>query len=50
MIIFDERLNTIEWTGIGFIASGLVIISLLAWLRARRGNDDAPQIPVIESG
>jgi drug/metabolite transporter (DMT)-like permease len=50
MIIFDERLNTIEWTGIGFIASGLVIISLLAWMRARRGNDDAPQTPVIESG
>ena len=49
-IIFDERLNAIEWTGIGFIASGLAIISLLAWMRARRGNDESTQTPVIESG
>jgi drug/metabolite transporter (DMT)-like permease len=50
MMIFDERLNQTEWTGIALIASGLVIISLLAWMRARRGEDDSPQTPVIESG
>jgi drug/metabolite transporter (DMT)-like permease len=50
MMMFDERLNPTEWTGIAFIASGLVIISLLAWMRARRGEDDSPQTPVIESG
>jgi drug/metabolite transporter (DMT)-like permease len=50
MMMFDERLNATEWAGIAFIASGLVIISLLAWMRARRGEDDSPQTPVIESG
>jgi drug/metabolite transporter (DMT)-like permease len=50
MIIFDERLDATEWVGIAFIAAGLVIISLLAWLRARRGEGDSPQTPVIESG
>jgi drug/metabolite transporter (DMT)-like permease len=50
MMIFDERLNATEWTGIAFIASGLVIISLLAWMHARRGKGDSPQTPVIESG
>lgn len=50
MMIFDERLNATEWTGIGLIALGLVIISLLAWIRARRGQGESPQTPVIESG
>ncbi len=50
MIIFDERLNATEWSGIAFIAAGLAIISLLAWMRARRGEGDSPQTPVIESG
>ena len=50
MMVFDERLNATEWAGIAFIALGLVIISLLAWLRARRGEGDSPQTPVIESG
>jgi drug/metabolite transporter (DMT)-like permease len=50
MLIFDERLNATSWMGIAFIASGLVIISLLAWMRARRGPVDSPQTPVIESG
>jgi drug/metabolite transporter (DMT)-like permease len=50
MMMFGERLNPTEWVGIAFIASGLVIISLLAWMRARRGEDDSPQTPVIESG
>ena len=50
MMIFDERLNATEWTGIALIASGLVIISLLAWIRSRRGQGDSPQTPVIESG
>ncbi|MDQ6922572.1 MAG: DMT family transporter [Pseudomonadota bacterium] len=50
MMIFDERLNATEWAGIGLIALGLVIISLLAWIRARRGQGESPQTPVIESG
>jgi len=50
MIIFDERLDATEWAGIAFIAAGLVIVSLLAWMRARRGEGDSPQTPVIESG
>jgi len=49
MIVFDERLDAIEWLGIGFIAAGLVVVSLLAWMRARRGESDSPQTPVIES-
>ena len=50
MLVFDERLDAIEWLGIALIAAGLGIISLLAWVRARRGEKDLPQTPVIESG
>jgi drug/metabolite transporter (DMT)-like permease len=50
MLVFGERLDATEWTGIAFIALGLVIISLQAWMRARRGVGDSPQTPVIESG
>ena len=48
MIMFDERLDPIEWTGIAFLAAGLVIVSLLAWMRARRGEADSPQTPAFE--
>lgn len=49
MIVFGERLTAIEWMGIGCIAAGLVIVSLLSWRHARRGEEESPPTPVIES-
>ena len=50
MIVFGELLDATEWVGIACIAAGLALISLLAWLRARRGETESTQAPVIESG
>ncbi len=50
MIVFDERLTATEWAGIACIAAGLVIVSFISWLHARRGEEDSPPTPVIESG
>lgn len=42
MLVFGERLAPGEWAGIGCIGGGLVIISLRAWLAARRGERPMP--------
>jgi drug/metabolite transporter (DMT)-like permease len=42
MLVFGERLAPGEWAGIGCIGAGLVIISLRAWLAARRGERPMP--------
>lgn len=49
MLVFDERLAIVEWLGIAAIATGLLMISLRAWLAARRGDQVHVQAPVIES-
>lgn len=50
MLAFGERLTSAEWLGIAAIGAGLVIVSLRAWLRARRGEGDAVEAPAIEGG
>jgi len=38
MLVFGERLAPGEWAGIGCIGVGLALVSLRAWLAARRGE------------
>ena len=50
MLVFGERITSMEWLGIGCIGIGLAILSLRAWLESRRGHDEAVQAPAIETG
>ncbi len=50
MLVFAERLNAAEWTGIGFIGAGLVVISLRAWRASREDRRGAHEPPVLEGG
>lgn len=44
MLLFGERLTTLEWLGIALLGGGLVLLSLVSW-RAGRGNDKAADSP-----
>jgi len=50
MLVFGERIASMEWLGIGCISIGLAILSLRAWHESRRGHDEAVQAPAIETG
>jgi len=50
MLVFGERIASMEWLGIGCIGIGLAILSLRAWHESRRGHDEAVQAPAIETG
>jgi len=50
MLVFGERITSLEWLGIGCIGMGLAILSLRAWRESRRGHEEAVQIPAIETG
>jgi drug/metabolite transporter (DMT)-like permease len=50
MLVFGERLSAAEWTGIGFIGAGLVVISLRAWRASREERRGADEPPVLEGG
>jgi drug/metabolite transporter (DMT)-like permease len=50
MLVFGERIASMEWLGIGCIGIGLAILSLRAWRESRRGHDVAVQAPAIETG
>ena len=50
MAVFDERLSTSEWIGIGCIGAGLVVISFRAWLATRRGERPPPEPIPLEGG
>lgn len=49
MAIFGEQLTASEWTGIGLIGAGLIVVSLRAWLGARRA-DALAVAPPLEGG
>jgi drug/metabolite transporter (DMT)-like permease len=50
MIVFAERLTAAEWSGIGCVGAGLVIISLRALRASRGGRRGAEVPPVLEGG
>jgi len=50
MIVFAERLTAAEWSGIGCVGVGLVIISLRALRASRGGRRGAEVPPVLEGG
>jgi drug/metabolite transporter (DMT)-like permease len=50
MLVFGERLSPGEWVGIGCIGTGLVIISVRAWLAMRRGEGSPPEAVPLEGG
>ena len=43
MLVFGERLAPADWIGIGCIGTGLVILSLRAWIAIRRGERPLPE-------
>jgi drug/metabolite transporter (DMT)-like permease len=49
MAVFDEKLSRSEWIGIACIGAGLVVISIRAWLAARRGERPLPD-PIPQEG
>jgi drug/metabolite transporter (DMT)-like permease len=49
MAVFGERLTASEWLGIALIGTGLVVVSLRAWIGARRGEAVAVA-PPLEGG
>ena len=49
MAVFGEKLSRSEWTGIACIGAGLFVISLRAWLAARRGERPPPE-PIPQEG
>ena len=50
MPVFGERLTAAEWLGIALIGAGLAIVSVRAWLSARRGEREVVEAPAIEGG
>ena len=50
MLIFGERLSRAEWVGIGCIGTGLVILSLRAWITIRQGERPPPEPVPLEGG
>jgi len=50
MLVFGERIASMEWLDIGCIGIGLAILSLRSWHESRRGHDEAVQAPAIETG
>ena len=50
MLVFAERLTALEWLGIASIGTGLVIVSIRAWLASRRGEHEIVEAPAIEGG
>ncbi|HEX9278571.1 MAG TPA: EamA family transporter [Casimicrobiaceae bacterium] len=50
MLVFGERLTAAEWLGIALIGAGLAIVSVRAWLSARRGEREVVEAPAIEGG
>ena len=50
MLVFDERLTTLEWLGIASVGTGLAIVSVRAWLASRRGEQEIVEAPAIEGG
>jgi drug/metabolite transporter (DMT)-like permease len=48
MLFFGERLDTLEWAGIGCIGVGLAIVSLHAWWTARAGRAKVAETAAIE--
>jgi drug/metabolite transporter (DMT)-like permease len=50
MLLFDEKINAMEWLGIASIGIGLVILSVRAWLEGRRGRIETVEAPAIETG
>jgi drug/metabolite transporter (DMT)-like permease len=50
MAIFDERLSTSEWLGIGGIGIGLAIVSYRAWRESRIGAEPVTQPTPLEGG
>jgi drug/metabolite transporter (DMT)-like permease len=50
MLVFAERLTTLEWLGIASIGAGLVIVSVRAWRASRRGEREVVEALAIEGG
>ena len=50
MLVFGERLAPADWAGIGGIGTGLVILSVRAWLAIRRGERPPPGSVPLEGG